>query len=65
MKIHTNAIAAAKDWTTWVALTVAGSLGGIAVLLPEPWNMRGQVAAAVLALVGTILKGPPPKEPTP
>lgn len=58
MRIHTSPAAAIKDWTTWAAVTVAASLGSLSVLLAEPWTTRCQIAALVLGLFGTLLRGP-------
>jgi hypothetical protein len=60
--LHTNPAQAIRDWTTWAALTIASGIGGVSALLDDPWSRRLQITAAILGLIGTLIRGPQPKE---
>lgn len=61
-RVHTKIGPALRDWSTWAAGIVGGSMASLSPLLDDQWSRRLQVAAVLVVLVGTLLKGPQRKE---
>ncbi|WP_156612454.1 hypothetical protein [Paramagnetospirillum marisnigri] len=61
-RVHTKIGPALRDWTTWVSVTIGGAMAALSPLLDDPWSRRLQIGAVLVGLLGTLIKGPQPKE---